>query len=72
MILSKNADVPHIGLGNAKSGRERSNMKVNIKETLDILNNSKVTAVKHVKPKNLTFEVYKLTSFRNALKQWGK
>lgn len=47
-------------------------MKVNIKETLDILNNSKVTAVKHVKPKNLTFEVNKLTSFRNALKQWGK
>lgn len=28
----------------------------------------KVT-VKRVKPKNLTFEVYKLTSFRNALKQ---
>ena len=51
---------------------ERSNMKVNIKETLDILNNSKVIVVKRVKPKNLTFEVYKLTSFRNALKQWGK
>lgn len=47
-------------------------MKVNIKETLDILNNSKAIAVKRVKPKNLTFEVYKLTSFRNALKQWGK
>lgn len=47
-------------------------MKVNIKETLDILNNSKVTAVKRVKPKNLTFEVHKLTSFRNVLKQWGK
>lgn len=31
----------------------------------------KVT-VKRVKPKNLTFEVYKLTSFRNDLKQWGK
>ena len=29
-------------------------------------------AVKRVKPKNLTFEVHKLTSFRNALKQWGK
>jgi hypothetical protein len=54
-----------------KSYEERGKvtMKVNIKETLDILNNSKVTAVKHVKPKNLTFEVYKLTSFRNALKQ---
>lgn len=71
MILSKNADVPYIGLGNAKSERG-GNMKVNIKETLDILNNSKVIAVKHVKPKNLTFEVHKLTSFRNALKQWGK
>lgn len=47
-------------------------MKVNIKETLDILNNSKVIAVKRVKLKNLTFEVHKLTSFRNALKQWGK
>lgn len=31
----------------------------------------KVT-IKYVKPKNLTFEVHKLTSFRNALKQWGK
>lgn len=47
-------------------------MKVNIKETLDILNNSKVTAVKRVKLKNLTFTVHKTTSFRNALKQWGK
>lgn len=28
----------------------------------------KVT-VKRIKPKNLTFAVYKLTSFRNALKQ---
>lgn len=47
-------------------------MLVNTKETMDILNNSKVIAVKRVKPKNLTFEVYKLTSFRNALKQWGE
>ena len=47
-------------------------MKVNIKETLDILNNSKVTAVKHVKPKNLTFEVYKLTSFRNGFETVGE
>jgi len=47
-------------------------MKVNIKETLDILNNSKVIAVKRVKPKNLTFEVYKLTSFRNYLNTCGK
>lgn len=44
-------------------------MLVNMKETMDILNNSKVIAIKRVKPKNLTFEVYKLTSFRNALKQ---
>lgn len=47
-------------------------MKVNIKETLDVLNNSKVIAIKCAKPQNLTFEVHKLTSFRNALKQWGK
>lgn len=52
--------------------RGKVNMKVNIKETLDVLNNSKVIAVKRVKPQNLTFEVYKLTSFCNALKQWGK
>lgn len=31
----------------------------------------KVT-VKRIKTKNLTFTVHKLTSFRNALKQWGK
>ena len=30
--------------------RGKVNMKVNIKETLDILNNSKVIAVKRVKP----------------------
>lgn len=47
-------------------------MLVNMKEIMDILDKSRVVEVKHVKPKNLTFEVYKLTSFRNALKQWEK
>jgi len=41
-------------------------MRVNIKETLDILNNSKVVAVKHIKPKNLTFTVLKSVSVHNA------
>lgn len=47
-------------------------MKVNIKETLDFLDSMPVKFVKSRKPKNSTFTVHKLTSFRNALKQWGK
>lgn len=43
-------------------------MKVNIKETLDILDNSKVVAVKRIKPKNLTLTVLKSMSVRNYLK----
>ena len=46
-------------------------MKVNIKETLDILNNSKVIAVERVKPKNLTLTVLNSMSVRNYLKTCG-
>ena len=47
-------------------------MKVNIKETLDTLNNSKVIAVKHCEQKNLTFDVYKTMSVRNYVKMMEK
>lgn len=51
---------------------ERSNMKVNIKETLDILDSVPVKFVKSRKPKNSTFTVHKTTSVRNYLKTCGK
>lgn len=47
-------------------------MKVNIKETLDILNNSKVIAIKRIKPNDLTWTVHKTMSVRNYLKVCGK
>jgi len=47
-------------------------MKVNMKTTMDILDKASKVTIKHCEQKNLTFEVHKLTSFRNALKQWGK
>lgn len=43
-------------------------MKVNIKETLDILNEASKVTVKHIKPKNSTLTVLKSTSVRNYLK----
>mgnify|MGYP000007287384 FL=1 len=52
--------------------RVNINEVVNIKEILGILDNSKVVAVKRVKPKNLTFTVLKGMSVRNYLKTCGK
>lgn len=47
-------------------------MLVNMKETWDILDNSKVVAVKRVKPKNLTWTVHKTMSVRNYIKMMEK
>jgi hypothetical protein len=41
-------------------------MLVNMKETMDILDKSRVVEVKRIKPKNLTWTVHKGMSVRNA------
>lgn len=46
-------------------------MLVNMKETLDILDKSRVVEVKRVKPKNPYWRVHKTMSVRNA-KQIGE
>ena len=47
-------------------------MKVNIKETMDILNKTTKVTIKSCEQKNPTFTVRKTMSVRNVLKQWGK
>lgn len=47
-------------------------MKVNIKETMDILNKATKVTIKSCEQKNLTFTVHKTTSVRNYLKTCGK
>ena len=47
-------------------------MKVNIKETMDILNKATKVTIKSCEQKNPTFAVHKTVSVRNVLEQWGK
>mgnify|MGYP000901565144 CR=1 FL=1 len=47
-------------------------MKVNIKETMDILDKSRVVEVKHVKPNNPYWGVHKTMSVRNYIKMMEK
>lgn len=47
-------------------------MKVNIKETMGILNKATKVTIKSCEQKNQTFTVHKTMSVRNALKQCGK
>ena len=47
-------------------------MKVNMKETMDILDKSRVVEVKHVKPNNPYWRVHKTMSVRNYIKRMEK
>jgi hypothetical protein len=47
-------------------------MKVNIKETMDILNAATKVTIKHCEKKNLTFTVLKSMSVRNYIKMGKK
>lgn len=47
-------------------------MLVNMKEIIDVLDKSRVVAVKRVKPNDLTWTVHKTMSVRNYLKVCGK
>ena len=47
-------------------------MRVNMKETMDILDKSRVVEVKHVKPNNPYWRVHKTTSVSSYIKKREK